>query len=107
MRVRRTRVGLGFVGWMGFLFLLLFLMERVLPMPSFQSKSSPSVPEEFIAPLEFQQRHFGLVDDYGIKPKYPKFRTWALHKKLDKLRKVHKTKRDEPDFEEYYYDDLF
>ncbi|XP_062973534.1 protein Frey 1 [Elgaria multicarinata webbii] len=92
---------------MGVLLLLLLLTERIVPMPSSQSKNSPSVPEEFTAPLEFQQHHFGLVDDYGIKPKHPKFRTRTLRKESEKLRRAHKSKRDEPDFEEYYYDDLF
>ncbi|KAJ7344669.1 hypothetical protein JRQ81_000619 [Phrynocephalus forsythii] len=70
------------------------------------NRRSQHVPEEFTAPLELQQRHFGLVDDYGIKPKHPKFRTWTQHKESEKLHKVHKSKRDEPNFEEYYYDDL-
>ncbi|KAH0620761.1 hypothetical protein JD844_021506 [Phrynosoma platyrhinos] len=73
----------------------------------FHSRLGQSVPEEFTAPLELQQQHFGLVDDYGIKPRHPKFRKWTLHKESEKLHKAHKSKRDEPNFEEYNYDDLF
>ncbi|XP_061466851.1 protein Frey 1 [Rhineura floridana] len=91
---------------MGLLLLLLLLTERVLPMPSLQSRLNPSVPEEFSAPLELQQQHFGLVDDYGIKPKHPNFRRQVQRKESEKLHRVHKSKRDEPDLEEYYYDDI-
>nr|XP_028563104.1 uncharacterized protein C11orf94 homolog [Podarcis muralis] len=91
---------------MGFLLLLLLLTERGLSMPSLQSRLSPSVPEEFSAPLELQQQHFGLVDDYGIKPKMPNFQRRIQRKESEKLQKAHKSKRDEPNFEEYYYDDL-
>nr|XP_020654232.1 uncharacterized protein C11orf94 homolog [Pogona vitticeps] len=91
---------------MGLLLLLLLLAEELWLMPSLESKHSPPVPEEFTAPLELQQQHFGLVDDYGIKPKHPQLRTWTQRKKSEKLHKAHKSKRDEPNFEEYYYDDL-
>ncbi|XP_042302684.1 uncharacterized protein C11orf94 homolog [Sceloporus undulatus] len=86
--------------------LLLLLTDRVWLMPRFQSRPSESVPDEFSAPLELRQQHFGLVDDYGIKPRHPKFRKWKLHKESEQLHTAHKSKRDEPNLEEYYDDDL-
>ncbi|XP_072195233.1 protein Frey 1 [Excalfactoria chinensis] len=80
--------------------LLALLLEAVLPLPLHQSYS---VPEDFSAPLELPQQHFGLVDDYGIKPKQPHFRTTAPRKQLAVLHRAGKTKRDELDLE-YYYD---
>ncbi|XP_053134261.1 protein Frey isoform X2 [Hemicordylus capensis] len=91
---------------MELLLLLLLLIDTMLPVPSLQ-RLRPSVPEEFTAPLELQQQHFGLVDDYGIKPRHPKFRTRAPRKESEKLHIAHKSKRDEPDLEEYYYDNVF
>ncbi|XP_054828601.1 protein Frey 1 [Eublepharis macularius] len=90
---------------MGLLLLLLLLTESGLLVPSHQRRAGQPVPEEFTAPLELQQQHFGLVDDYGIKPKHPNFRTLSFRKESKELHKAHKSKRDEPDFEEYYYDD--
>ncbi|XP_077178411.1 protein Frey 1 [Paroedura picta] len=92
---------------MGFLLLLLLLLESGLLVPSYQRKLGQPVPEEFTAPLELQQQHFGLVDDYGIQPKHPTFRTRLSRKESRELQRAHKSKRDEPDFEEYYYDDIF
>ncbi|XP_025921630.1 uncharacterized protein C11orf94 homolog isoform X2 [Apteryx rowi] len=63
------------------------------------------VPEDFSAPLELPQPHFGLVDDYGIKPKQLHFRTWATRAQPAGLRSAGKSKRDELDMSEYYYDD--
>lgn len=102
---------------------------------------SYSVPEDFSAPLELPQEHFGLVDgtvlssplqipfprthlsrwvvvpspraepglsallsDYGIKPKQPRFRTQAARERPAGLRRAGKSKRDELDLLEYYYD---
>ncbi|XP_060117391.1 protein Frey 1 [Heteronotia binoei] len=92
---------------MGFLLLLLLLIESGLLVPSQQRKPGQPVPEEFTAPLELQQQHFGLEDDYGIKPKHPIFRTRLSRKESKELQKAHKSKRDKPDFEDYYYDDIF
>ncbi|XP_029142203.1 uncharacterized protein C11orf94 homolog [Protobothrops mucrosquamatus] len=85
------------------LLIVLLLMQKLLPVPSLQSRS---VPEDFIAPLELQQKHFGLVDDYGLKPRHPKFQIRKRRKESETLHRTHKSKRDEPNFEEYYYDDL-
>ncbi|XP_067413722.1 protein Frey 1 [Emydura macquarii macquarii] len=82
--------------------LLPLLLGAVLSVPLLQSHS---VPEEFSAPLELPQQHFGLVDDYGIKPKYPHLQTQAPRKQPAGLSQAHKSKRDEPDMAEYYDDD--
>ncbi|XP_039214593.1 uncharacterized protein C11orf94 homolog [Crotalus tigris] len=87
------------------LLIMLLLMQKLLPAPSLQ-RFSRSVPEDFIAPLELQQKHFGLVDDYGLKPRHPKFQIRKRRKESETLHRTHKSKRDEPNFEEYYYDDL-
>ncbi|KAM9380812.1 protein Frey 1 [Phaethornis superciliosus] len=63
---------------------------------------SYSVPEDFTAPLELPQKRFGLVDDYGIKPKQPGFRTQATREQLAGLRRAGKSKRDELDLLEFY-----
>ncbi|XP_073204261.1 protein Frey 1 [Lepidochelys kempii] len=83
--------------------LLTLLLGAVLPVPLPQSDL---VPEDFSAPLELPQQHFGLVDDYGIKPKYPQFETRAPQKQPAGLHQAHKSKRDEPDLAEYYYDNV-
>ncbi|XP_067323435.1 protein Frey 1 [Anolis sagrei] len=81
---------------------------EVTDLVFFHCRLSQSVPDEFTAPLELHQKHFGLIDDYGIKPQHLKFgRKWKLRRESEKLKKAHKTKRDEPNFEEYYDDDLF
>ncbi|XP_063145731.1 protein Frey 1 [Candoia aspera] len=98
------QTGLGFVGWMVFLILLL-LMQKLLPVQSLL-RFSRSVPEGFIAPLELQQKHFGLVDDYGLRPHHPKLQIRKQRKESETLQRAHKSKRDEPNFEEYYYDDV-
>ncbi|KAJ6667203.1 hypothetical protein lerEdw1_017181 [Lerista edwardsae] len=48
-----------------------------------------------------------LLTDYGIKPKHPRFLTRAFRRKSEELHQLHKSKRDSPDLEEYYNDDLF
>nr|XP_013048274.2 uncharacterized protein C11orf94 homolog [Anser cygnoides]XP_047921190.1 uncharacterized protein C11orf94 homolog [Anser cygnoides] len=83
------------------LLLLAQLLAAALPLPLRQSYS---VPEDFSALLELPQQHFGLVDDYGIKPKQPRFRTRAAREQPAGLRRAGKTKRDELDLLEYYYD---
>ncbi|XP_048805870.1 uncharacterized protein C11orf94 homolog [Lagopus muta] len=82
------------------LLLLTVLLGAVLPLPLRQSYF---VPEDFSAPLELPQQHFGLVDDYGIKPKQPHFRTITPREQPAGLQRAGKTKRDELDLE-YYYD---
>nr|XP_056707891.1 protein Frey 1 [Euleptes europaea] len=103
---KKSQAGFCSAGWMEVRLLLLLLIEAGLLVPSHQRSTGQPVPEEFTAPLELQQQHFGLVDDYGIKPKHPNFRTRASRKEAKELQKAHKSKRDEPDFEEYYYDDI-
>ncbi|KAM6131212.1 protein Frey 1 [Pterocles gutturalis] len=82
------------------LLLLALLLRAALPRPLPQSYS---VPEDFSAPLELPQQHFGLVDDYGIRPKQPHFRTQVARERPEGLRRAGKSKRDEFDLE-YYYD---
>ncbi|KAM6392630.1 protein Frey 1 [Pluvialis apricaria] len=74
------------------LLLLALLLGAALPPPLHQSYS---VPEDFSAPLELPQQHFGLVDDYGIKPKQPRVRTWVGQERPAGLRRAGKSKRDE------------
>ncbi|XP_009472061.1 PREDICTED: uncharacterized protein C11orf94 homolog [Nipponia nippon] len=83
------------------LLLLALLLGAARPRPLRQSYW---VPEDFSAPLELPQQHFGLVDDYGIKPKQPRFRTRAARERPAGLRRAGKSKRDELDLLEYYYD---
>ncbi|KAM9191470.1 protein Frey 1 [Mergus octosetaceus] len=83
------------------LLLLAQLLAAVLSLPLRQSYS---VPEDFSTLLELPQQHFGLVDDYGIKPKQPRFRTRAARERPAGLRRAGKTKRDELDLLEYYDD---
>lgn len=45
-----------------------------------------------------------LPTDYGIKPKQPRFRTRAARERPVGLRRAGKSKRDELDLLEYYYD---
>ncbi|KAM9653102.1 protein Frey 1 [Morphnus guianensis] len=78
-------------------------LGSLLPLV-FLRRVSYLVPEDFSAPLELPQQHFGLVDDYGIKPKQPRFRTWAARERPAALRRAGKSKRDELDLLEYYYD---
>ncbi|KAM7108656.1 protein Frey 1 [Ciconia maguari] len=83
------------------LLLLAMLLGAALPRPLHQSYS---VPEDFSAPLELPQQHFGLVDDYGIKPKQPPLSgpRWPRERPAG-LRRAGKSKRDELDLLEYYY----
>ncbi|XP_068049631.1 protein Frey 1 [Anomalospiza imberbis] len=85
------------------LLLLALLLGAALPQPVHQ-RDSYSVPEDFSAPLELPQKHFGLVDDYGIKPKQPRFRTQAAPERPAELRRARKSKRDGLDLLEYYDD---
>ncbi|XP_039922988.1 protein Frey 1 [Hirundo rustica] len=83
------------------LLLLALLLGAALPQPV---RESYTVPEDFSAPLELPQKHFGLVDDYGIKPKQPRFRTRVAPDRPAELRRAHKNKRDGLDLLEYYDD---
>ncbi|XP_054057474.1 protein Frey 1 [Rissa tridactyla] len=83
------------------LLLLALLLGAALPP---RQRVSYSVPEDFSAPLELPQQHFGLVDDYGIKPKQPRLRTRVAWERPVGLRRAGKSKRDELDLLEYYYD---
>ncbi|XP_065542501.1 protein Frey 1 [Lathamus discolor] len=85
--------------------LLLFslLLGAALPRP-LDERASYSVPEDFSALLELPQQHFGLVDDYGIKPKQPRLRTRVGRKRPEWLQRAGKGKRDDLDLQEYYDD---
>ncbi|XP_035758807.1 uncharacterized protein C11orf94 homolog [Egretta garzetta] len=86
----------------GWLLLLTLLLGAALPRP-LRQRVSYSVPEDFSALLELPQQHFGLVDDYGIKPKQPRFRSRVAQERRAGLRRAGKSKRDELDLLEYYY----
>ncbi|XP_054256799.1 protein Frey 1 [Indicator indicator] len=81
--------------------LLSLLLGAVLTRP-LQESDSYSVPEDFSAPLELPQEHFGLVDDYGIKPKQPHVRTPGGWQRPAGLRRAGKSKRDELELLQYY-----
>ncbi|XP_074006059.1 protein Frey 1 [Numenius arquata] len=83
------------------LLLLALLLGAAL---SPHQRVSYSGPEDFSAPLELPQQHFGLVDDYGIKPKQPHLGTWVARERPEGLHRAGKSKRDELDLLEYYYD---
>ncbi|XP_008936174.1 PREDICTED: uncharacterized protein C11orf94 homolog [Merops nubicus] len=83
------------------LLLLALLLGAALPRPLPQSYS---VPEDFSAPLELPQQHFGLVDDYGIQPKQPHLRSRPGRVRPPGLGRAGKSKRDELDLQDYYED---
>nr|XP_009931442.1 PREDICTED: uncharacterized protein C11orf94 homolog [Opisthocomus hoazin] len=83
--------------------LLALLPGAALPRPLSQ-RVTYSVSEDFSAPLELPQQHFGLVDDYGIKPKQPRLRPWAARERQAALRRAGKSKHDEFDLLDYYDD---
>ncbi|XP_010117228.1 PREDICTED: uncharacterized protein C11orf94 homolog [Chlamydotis macqueenii] len=83
------------------LLLITLLLGAAFTRPLSQSYS---VPEDFSVPLELPQQHFGLVDDYGIKPKQPRFRTQPAQQQLEGLHRAGKSKRDELELLEYYDD---
>ncbi|XP_030308435.1 uncharacterized protein C11orf94 homolog [Calypte anna] len=83
------------------LLLLTLLLGAALSRP-LPERGSYSIPEEFTALLELPEQHFGLVDDYGIKPKQPRLRTHTAREKPPGLRRAGKSKRDELDLLEYY-----
>ncbi|XP_064001685.1 protein Frey 1 [Pogoniulus pusillus] len=83
------------------LLLLSLLLGAVLARP-LKQRASYSVPEDFSAPLELPQKHFGLVDDYGIKPQQPHFRTQGARERSAGLHRAGKSKHDELDLLEYY-----
>ncbi|XP_068253451.1 protein Frey 1 [Nyctibius grandis] len=88
------------------LLLLALLLGAAYPRPLPQSSLLPLVflhrvsywvPEDFSAPLELPQQHFGLVDDYGIKPKQPRLRAGAARERPAGLRRAGESKREELD----------
>ncbi|XP_069714085.1 protein Frey 1 [Phaenicophaeus curvirostris] len=85
------------------LLLLALLLGAALPQPLPQ-RASYSVPKDFSAPLELPQEHFGLVDDYGIKPEQPHIRTPKVQEQSAGLHRAGKSKHDELDLLEYYDD---
>ncbi|KAJ1182714.1 hypothetical protein NDU88_007895 [Pleurodeles waltl] len=44
--------------------------------------------------------------DYGLAPRFPRMRNRTTRKAAAGLAQVGKSKRDEADLDEYYYDDL-
>ncbi|XP_053576268.1 peroxisomal biogenesis factor 16 isoform X3 [Bombina bombina] len=64
------------------------------------------IPDDFEAPLEMPVKNFGLIDDFGILPKHPLIHRRVTREKPVWLAEVGKSKRDEPDIGELYYDDV-
>ncbi|XP_073514033.1 protein Frey 1 [Phyllobates terribilis] len=64
------------------------------------------IPLDFEALAEIPVEHVGLIDDYGVLPKHPSFRHRATRQQPAGLAKAGKSKRDEPDIGELYYDDI-
>ncbi|XP_069596088.1 protein Frey 1 [Ranitomeya imitator] len=64
------------------------------------------IPLDFEALAEIPVEHFGLIDDYGVLPKHPSFRHRVTRQRPAGLAKAGKSKRDEPDIGELYYDDV-
>ncbi|XP_010219536.1 PREDICTED: uncharacterized protein C11orf94 homolog [Tinamus guttatus] len=85
------------------LLLLAALVGAVLPLP-LHKRVDYSVHDDLQAPLRLPRPHFGLVDDYGIRPKQPHFRSQATQAQPAWLRRAGKSKRDQLDLSEYYYD---
>ncbi|XP_029438009.1 uncharacterized protein C11orf94 homolog [Rhinatrema bivittatum] len=83
----------------------LLALEMVLPLPLLQ-RDRRYIPIDFVAPLELPQKHFGLIDSYGIKPKHPAFRSHVPKHQQQDPAQAERKKRDEPNFEEYFYDDM-
>ncbi|XP_075044738.1 protein Frey 1 [Mixophyes fleayi] len=83
----------------------LLLMDLVPCFPILQ-RVRRYIPLDFEAPLEMPVEHFGLVDDYGVQPKHPALIHRVTRKKPEGLLQARKSKRDEPDIGELYYDDF-
>ncbi|XP_030055346.1 protein Frey 1 [Microcaecilia unicolor] len=88
-------------------FFSLLGLEVVFPLPLLQ-REKRYIPIDFMVPLEIPQKHFGLVDSYGIKPKHPAFRVHEPkhHEEDQEEEETRRRKRDEPDLDEYFYDDV-
>nr|XP_014343593.1 PREDICTED: uncharacterized protein C11orf94 homolog [Latimeria chalumnae] len=67
-----------------------------------RAEEDDDIPIDFSANLEIPVEHFGLVDDYGVKPQFPWIRQRAPRVKLMHLAKAGKTKRDGADVNEFY-----
>ncbi|KAM8939158.1 protein Frey 1 [Pelodytes ibericus] len=64
------------------------------------------IPAGFEVPVEMPVEHFGLVDDNGVLPKHPSSKHHVTRQQPEGLVQAGKSKRDEPDIWELYYDDI-
>ncbi|XP_077143038.1 protein Frey 1 [Ranitomeya variabilis] len=84
---------------------LLLLLGSVTCSPVLR-RARREIPLDFEALAEIPVEHFGLIDDYGVLPKHPSFRRRVTRQRPTGLAKAGKSKRDEPDIGELYYDDI-
>ncbi|XP_044126457.1 uncharacterized protein C11orf94 homolog [Bufo gargarizans] len=84
---------------------LVLLLETVTCRPA-PPRARRDIPLDFEALAEMPVEHFGLVDDYGVLPKHPSFHHRVTRKQPKGLAQAGKSKRDGPDMEELYYDDI-
>ncbi|XP_073397835.1 protein Frey 1 [Dendrobates tinctorius] len=84
---------------------LLLLLGSVMCPPALR-RARREIPLDFEALAEIPVKHSGLIDDYGVVPKHPSFRRRVTRKQPAGLAQIGKSKRDEPDIGELYYDDI-
>ncbi|XP_066438538.1 protein Frey 1 [Eleutherodactylus coqui] len=84
---------------------LLLLLETITCRPVL-TRARRDIPLDFEALAEVPVEHYGLVDDYGVVPKHPSFRHRTPREQRKGLAQAGKSKRDEPDIAELYYDDI-
>ncbi|XP_071974929.1 protein Frey 1 [Engystomops pustulosus] len=84
---------------------LLLLLQNVMCHP-LSLRARRDIPLDFEALAEMPLEHVGLVDDYGVLPKHPSFHHRVTREQPKGLVLAGKSKRDEPDIGELYYDDI-
>ncbi|XP_075694071.1 protein Frey 1 [Rhinoderma darwinii] len=84
---------------------LLLLIDMVACRP-FLPRARRDVSLDFESLAEMPVEHIGLVDDYGVLPKHPSFHHRVTRPQPKGLAQAGKSKRDEPDIGELYYDDI-
>ncbi|KAM4017132.1 protein Frey 1 [Anomaloglossus baeobatrachus] len=89
-----------------FSWMFLLLLLEAVSCYSVLPRARREIPLDFEALAEIPVEHFGLIDDYGVLPKHPSFRRRVTRQPPAGLVQAGKSKRDEPDIGELYYDDL-
>ncbi|MEE6522936.1 hypothetical protein FKM82_021592 [Ascaphus truei] len=85
--------------------LCLVLLDMALCVPVLH-RTRRYIPLDVEEPLELPVEHFGLVDDYGVEPKLLAVKQRVTRPQPAGLVQAGKSKRDEPDLDEFYYDDV-